>query len=65
MSNHVHCILSSKTGEVSNTIRDFKRHSSKTILHSMQNEPKSRREWMLFQFKKVSEQHTRNNEYQL
>jgi putative transposase len=24
MSNHVHCILSSKTGELSNTIRDLK-----------------------------------------
>jgi REP element-mobilizing transposase RayT len=65
MSNHVHCILSSKTGELSNTIRDLKRHTSKTILQSIQNEPESRRDWMLFQFKKAAEQHTRNNEYQL
>jgi REP element-mobilizing transposase RayT len=65
MSNHVHCILSSKTGELSNTIRDLKRHTSKTILQSIQNEPESRRDWMFFQFKKAAQQHVRNNEYQL
>ena len=65
MSNHVHCILSSKTGELSNTIRDLKRHTSKTILQSIQQEPESRRDWILFQFKKAAQQHTRNNEYQL
>lgn len=65
MSNHVHCILSSKTGELSNTIRDLKRHTSKTILQSIEQEPESRREWMLFLFKKAAQQHTRNNEYQL
>lgn len=65
MSNHIHCILSSKTGELSNTIRDVKRHTSKTILQSIQQEPESRRDWILFQFKRAAQQHTRNNEYQL
>ena len=65
MSNHVHCILSSKVGELSNTIRDLKRHTSKTILHSIQQETESRREWILFQFKRAAQQHTRNNENQL
>ena len=34
-------------------------------MQSIQNEPESRRDWMLFQFKKAAQQHVRNNEYQL
>lgn len=65
MSNHVHCILSSRNGSLSDTIRDFKRHTAKTILESIQDEPESRRVWMLFQFKYAAQQHVRNKEYQL
>jgi putative transposase len=65
MSNHVHCILSSRNGSLSDTIRDFKRHTAKTILQSIQEEAESRREWMLFQFKRAAQQHVRNKEYQV
>jgi len=65
MSNHVHCILSSSNNTLSNTIRDFKRHTSKQILHSIQEEVESRRIWMLFQFKHAAQQHVRNTNYQL
>ena len=65
MSNHMHCILSSKTGVLSDTLRDLKRHTSKQILASIQQEPESRRDMMLFQFRKAAQQHVRNNEYQL
>jgi len=65
MSNHVHCILSSGSGKLSDTIRDLKRHTSKTILQSVMEEPESRREWILFQFKKAAQQHVRNNDYQV
>jgi len=64
MSNHVHCILSSKTGTLSNAIRDLKRHTSKLILLSIAEEQESRREWMLYQFKIAAQQHVRNNDYQ-
>ena len=65
MSNHVNCILSSRNGTLSDTIRDLKRHTAKTILESIQDEPESRRVWMLFQFKQAAQQHVRNKEYQL
>jgi REP element-mobilizing transposase RayT len=65
MSNHVHCIVSSANGELSNTIRDFKRHTSKTIIASIQEEPESRREWIWFQFKKAAQQHVQNQTYQI
>ena len=48
MSNHLHMIARAKEGyELSNIIRDFKRHTSKRILNSIQSESESRRRWML------------------
>lgn len=48
MSNHLHLIARANEGfELSNIIRDFKRHTSKQILNSIQSEPESRRRWML------------------
>jgi REP element-mobilizing transposase RayT len=51
MSNHIHCILQSTTGKLADTIRDLKSHTSKQIIKSIQEEPESRKEWMLVQFK--------------
>ncbi|MCC6290143.1 MAG: transposase [Chitinophagaceae bacterium] len=65
MSNHVHCILSAQQGNLSSVIRDFKSHTSKQILTSVKDEPESRREWMLFQFKRAAQQHLRNINYQV
>jgi REP element-mobilizing transposase RayT len=65
MSNHVHCILSSTEGKLSDTIRDFKRHTAKQILESIQEEYESRRVWILFQFKHAAQQHIRNKDYQV
>ena len=64
MSNHVHCILSSETGNLSNTIRDFKSHTSKKIIESVNTEVESRKEWMLHQFSYYASKHKRNSKYQ-
>lgn len=64
MSNHIHCILSSKISKLLDTIRDFKRHTSKAILQSINEETESRREWMLQQFKFAALKHERNENYQ-
>jgi REP element-mobilizing transposase RayT len=47
MSNHIHFIVQSKDGKLSDLIRDFKKFTAKTILEKIQSEPESRREWML------------------
>ena len=48
MSNHMHMIVRAKEGyELSGIIRDFKRHTSTKIVESIEQEPESRREWML------------------
>ncbi|WP_338136761.1 transposase [Flavobacterium psychrophilum] len=51
MSNHIHMIVQSNEGNLSDLIRDFKKFTAKTILDKIQNEPESRREWMLERFK--------------
>ena len=52
MSNHIHFIASAVEGySLSDIIRDFKRHTATTILHSLrQDNFESRREWLLRMF---------------
>ncbi|ELY1979783.1 transposase [Flavobacterium psychrophilum] len=64
MSNHIHMIVQSNEGNLSDLIRDFKKFTAKTILDKIQNEPESRREWMLERFKLATESHSRNKNYQ-
>jgi len=64
MSNHIHLILRSRFGKLSDLIRDFKKFTSKTVLEKINEGPESRKEWMLEHFKKATETHTRNKSYQ-
>ena len=64
MSNHIHMIVQSEEGKLSDLIRDFKKFTAKTILDKIQSEPESRRAWMLERFQKATESHSRNKNYQ-
>ena len=64
MSNHVHVIVRSKKGKLSDVIRDFKRHTSKKIVTCIIEQSESRREWLLMIFRHAARKHKRNNEYQ-
>ncbi len=66
MSNHVHLIASAKEGfNLSDILRDLKRHTSKALLEAIQNNPtESRREWMLWIFKSAGRGNTNNKDYQ-
>ena len=53
MTNHVHLVVQSEGGYLSDTIRDFKRFTSNTILKEVSNNiHESRKEWleMVFQY---------------
>ncbi|GAA4470145.1 transposase [Nemorincola caseinilytica] len=65
MTNHIHLIAQSKTGKLSDTIRDFKKFTARTILEVIRTEPESRREWMLHRFEWNASQHERNSKYQV
>lgn len=66
MTNHIHLIASAKEGFLmQNIIRDLKRHTSKQILQSIQDNPsESRKEWMLSIFRSAGQYNSNNKEYQ-
>jgi REP element-mobilizing transposase RayT len=65
MSNHIHILARSTSGELSNTIRDFKSYTSKELLKLIAASTESRREWMLKLFKMAAAKHKRNSAFQL
>ena len=64
MSNHVHLIIQSDTCQLSDTIRDYKRYTSRNIIEAIKTQPESRRDWMLHRFKWHGDQNIRNSENQ-
>ena len=65
MSNHVHLLIRSEIGKLSDTIREFKSFTAKKILEAVDTEAESRREWMLNLFEFSAKQHKRNEKYQV
>ena len=65
MSNHLHLLIRSKSGKLSDTIRDFKSFTAKQILSAIKSEPESRRDWMLKLFELSAKQNKRNELFQV
>lgn len=65
MSNHLHLLASARNDNLSDILRDFKKFTSKRIIHSIRdNERESRKDWMLNIFIKQGASNSRNSEYQ-
>ena len=66
MSNHLHLIVSTdENNKLSDVIRDFKKFTSVSILAELKNSTtESRKNWMLWIFKKAGERNNRNKDYQ-
>lgn len=64
MSNHMHLLAQAKNGNLPDVIRDFKKYTAITILKAIQEEPESRRDWMLKRFEFAARSHVRNSAYQ-
>src|SRR6187402_2890816 len=64
MSNHIHMVVQSERGSLSDLLRDFKKFTAKTILAKISEGPESRKKWMLERFKIATETHNRNTNYQ-
>ena len=66
MPSHVHMIVSSPTGQLSNIMRDLKKHTSLKIMEAIQlNSQESRKEWILWMLKKAGERNSNVKNYQL
>ncbi len=66
MPSHLHMICSSDDeNAISDIIRDFKKHTSRTILKTIQESPESRSEWLLQHFADAAAHLKRNQQYKV
>lgn len=66
MSNHIHLIARAKENyKLSDILRDFKKHTSKQIIKSIEDDTESRREWLLAEMLKAGQSNSKNSKYQL
>ena len=65
MSNHIHSILTAHNYNLSDIIRDFKTYTSKAITKSIETEPESRREWLLYMFQFFANRTAANDYYKV
>lgn len=66
MTNHLHLLCKAQEGyELANIMRDFKKHTSKQIIQNINQEPESRREWLLLIFSKSCEQLSRKQGFKV
>lgn len=62
MTNHVHLIASTPDNSLSDILRDFKKYTSRQIITAIEdNQPESRKDWMLPIFKKQGSINARND----
>lgn len=66
MTNHIHLVISTNPpNKLSDVLRDFKKFTSSQIIRAIEaNSKESRKNWMLWIFKKAGEQNERNEDYQ-
>lgn len=66
MSNHIHLIANARAGySLSGILRDFKKFTSKKMILSIQEEPESRRNWMLKLFAYAGKSNCNNKYFQV
>ena len=65
MSSHLHLIVSTKSGNLPEIIRDFKRYTNIKLIEAIKEYPESRREWMLKKFEYAAIRIRRNNQYKI
>ncbi|HRD56847.1 MAG TPA: transposase [Ferruginibacter sp.] len=65
MSNHIHTIWTATNNNLSDIIRDFKTYTSKAISGSIEQEPESRRDWLLYMFRFYANRTNANENYKV
>jgi putative transposase len=65
MTSHVHLIIGSHGEPLEAIMRDLKRHTAKTILKAIAENPQeSRKDWMLWHFGRAGKSNANNKDYQ-
>ena len=64
MTSHIHAIVSAEEGyNLTNTIRDFKKFTSKALIELIKEIPESRRVWMLNKFAHEADRTSRGDKF--
>lgn len=64
MTNHAHCIVRAKYGNLPDILRDLKRHTASKIIKAIMSAPESREDWMLKRFEFAARKNSRDSFYQ-
>ena len=65
MNNHVHLVIESRSAALEDIMRDLKKHTSKTIIKAIEENPQeSRKGWMLWMFERAEKKKGNNSKYQ-
>jgi putative transposase len=66
MTNHVHLIASARENyNLSNILRDLKKHTAKKLIEAIQTPEESRKSWLLWLFKSAGERNSNNQNFQV
>ena len=66
MPSHLHLIANTnESHQLDGIIRDFKRHTSKSLILQIENQPESRREWLLERFRFAGKIHPKNKKFKV
>ena len=65
MPSHIHLLFRSSNEDPSGLLRDFKSHTSKKVIETIENNPQeSRKEWLLWMFARAGKKKGNINTYQ-
>ena len=64
MTSHVHAIIGTETGVLSDIVRDFKSFTSRHIRKEIESSEIESRKWMMWMMKREGERNTRNKDFQ-
>lgn len=65
MPSHIHLIFRSEEGKPSELIRDFKGFTARKLLKAIEENPQeSRKEWLLWMFRKAGQRNSNVKKYQ-
>jgi REP element-mobilizing transposase RayT len=65
MSNHIHLLARSNEDNLSGTIRDFKKYTSKALIELISTSGDSRKEWMLRLFRHAAKRQNKTGNFQV
>ncbi len=65
MSSHIHLIFRSAHEDPSGLIRDFKKHTARKLIETIENNSQeSRKEWLLWMFERAGKKNATSSKYQ-